>query len=150
VQLKLKEVNSNEPLQKIQNTINNLAEILKQDTAIDEQLYCETVGTFSKELKGLLQVYFESAEKTQDKLRPYLNYYRQLQHYLVFLIQNEKILQVPHHAEILQTLTFMENREQLIAEIYISLSDAQKKLFTSDYRQILDNLLELKLKKLKK
>lgn len=143
-------LSSNEPLQKIQAKINKLTEFLKQDTAIDEQLYCEAVGTFSKELKRLLQSYFESDEKTRDELRPYLNYYRQLQHYLVFLIQNEKILQVPHHAEILQTLSFMENREQLISEIYIALSDAQKKLFTSDYRQILDNLLELKLKKLKK
>ena len=135
---------------KIQGRIHRLTEILKQDTPIDEQLYCQTVGTFSKELNHLLQTYFESDEKTRDELRPYLNYYRQLQHYLVFLIQNEKILQVPHHAEILQTLSFMENREQLFAEIYISLSDAQKKLFTSDYRQILDNLLELKLKQLKK
>jgi len=109
-------------LEKIQGTLDQLTGILKLNTAIDEELYCEVVGSFSKELKLLLQRYVESDEKTRDHLRPYLNYYRQLQHYLVFLIQNDKILQVPHHAEILQTLSFMEKREQLIAEIYIGFS----------------------------
>jgi hypothetical protein len=137
-------------LENMQEIIHKLTEILKQNTPIDEQLYCEAVGTFSKKLKRLLQTYFESDEKTRDELRPYLNYYRQLQHYLVFLVQNEKILQVPHHAEILQTLSFIENRERLIAEIYIAFSDAQKKLFTGDFGRILDDLLELKLKISKK
>jgi hypothetical protein len=137
-------------LEKIQGTLDQLTGILKLNTAIDEELYCEVVGSFSKELKLLLQRYFESDEKTRDHLRPYLNYYRQLQHYLVFLIQNDKILQVPHHAEILQTLSFMEKREQLIAEIYIGFSEAQKELLAGDFRRILDDLLESKLRKMKK
>jgi hypothetical protein len=43
------------------------------------------VGQYSKELNQLLKNYFESDDKIKDKLRPFLNYYRQLQHYLVFL-----------------------------------------------------------------
>jgi len=134
----------------IQNIITLLAEILKQDILIDEQVYCEKVGAYSKELKILLQSYFESNIETQNLLRPYLNYYQQLQHYLVFLVRNSEILQVPHHSEILQTLTFIENQEELIRDLYIEFSEAQKRLFSGNFRNILDKLLEKKFKELKK
>lgn len=137
-------------LDNMQEIIHTLAEILKADTAIDEQIYCETVGAYSKELKMLLQKYYESDDEEQDGLRPYLNYYQQLQHYLVFLIMNSTILQVPHHSEILQTLTFIENQDKLIQELYLKFSEAQKQLLTGAFRSNLDKILEAKFKKLKK
>jgi hypothetical protein len=136
-------------LDTIQEIILKLTEILKQNAAINEQVFCETVGVFSKELKVLLQKYFESDEKMQDELRPYLNYYRQLQYYLVFLVMNSEILQVPNHSEILQTLSFIENQEKLIQELYIGFSEEQKRLLTGDFREILDKILEARFTKSK-
>ena len=133
----------------MQEIILKLEEILKHDNTINEQIYCETVGAFSKELKILLQKYFESDDTTQDELRPYLNYYRQLQHYLVFLVMNSEILQVPNHSEILQTLSFIENQEKLIQELYIGFSEEQKRLLTGDFREILDKILEARFTKSK-
>ena len=137
-------------LDNIQDKIHKLSEILRLDTAIDEIIYCETVGDYSKELKILLSNYHQCDDKVQDELRPYLNYYRQLQHYLVFLIMNAEILQVPHHSEILQCLTFIENQEKLIQELYTDFSEAQKELLKGGFRRILDNILESRFKKMKK
>ncbi len=52
------------------------------------------------------------------------------------------ILKVPSHAEILQTLSFIENQDSLIAEKYISLSEVQKQLLSGDFIRQLDELLE--------
>lgn len=134
----------------LQEIINDLKEILELNTEIDENLYFETVGKYSKELKLLLKTYFKSDKKTQTLIRPFINYYRQLQHYLVFIIRYPSILQVPHHSEILQTLTFIENQEKLIKELYIDFSEVQRKLLTGEFMSVLEQLFELKLRKVKK
>jgi hypothetical protein len=134
----------------LQRTINEITQILKNDTEIDDELYFKMVGEYSKELKGLLNTYFISPETIQTLMSPFLNYYRQLQHYFVFIIRYSLILKVPHHSEILQTLAFIENRDQLIKERYVEFSKTQKELLTGDFVKVLDQLLESKLKKMKK
>ncbi|MFX1293713.1 MAG: hypothetical protein ACFFD2_02465 [Promethearchaeota archaeon] len=134
----------------LQEIIKQLKSMLKSDTEIDEQIYCEEVGNYSKELKILLKKYFEVDEETRDKMRPFLNYYKHLQHYLVFLVMNSEILKVPHHEEILQILIFIENQERLIKETYVRISEAQKQLFSEKNLKKLDAALELRLKGLKK
>lgn len=129
----------------LQGTIQKIKELLELDTAIDEKIYFEIVGTFSKELKLLLTKYFESDEETQTKMRPFLNYYRQLQHYLVYIIRYPTILEVPHHSEILQTLSFIENQEKLIKEKYLAFSEAQKELLNGEFMKVLDDFYKLKL-----
>ena len=141
---------SADTFESLQAIINDLVELLTSDTEIDENVYCKKVGDYSKELKILLTKYFEVDEETQDKMRPYVNYYRQLQHYLVFLVMNSEILKVPHHSEIIQTIVFMEGRDRLIQNVYIDFSKAQKQLFSSEFREILDKILELKLLQRKK
>jgi len=108
------------------------------------------VGDYSKELKVVLNTYFASTDTIQTLMSPFLNYYRQLQHYFVFIIRYPLILKVPHHSEMLQTLTFIENRDQLIAERYAAFSRTQQELLTGDFIKVLDQLLELKLKKTEK
>jgi hypothetical protein len=134
----------------LQRIIDEIAKLLKSDTEIEEELYFKLVGDYSKELKGILNTYFASPDTLQTLMSPFLNYYRQLQHYFVFIIRYPLILKVPHHSEILQTLAFIENRDQLIKERYEEFSKTQKALLTGDFIKDLDQLLELKLKKIKK
>jgi len=134
----------------IQHTVQDLQEILKSDTSINEQTYFELVGRYSTELKKILAVYFDSADKIGTQMRPFLNYYRQLQHYLVFIIRYPAILQVPHHSEILQTLSIIENQEELIKGLYTDLSKKQRNLLNGDFRKDLEDYLKLKLDKSQK
>ncbi len=134
----------------LQEIIQHLLDLLKTETEIDEIQYCKAVGDFSKELKILLNRYFESDDEGRDNLRPFINYYRQLQHYLVFLVMNSEILKVPSHSEIIQTIVFMEGQERLIRNVYVDFSKAQKQLFSSQFKEILDKLLELRLLQMKK
>ncbi len=131
----------------LQKIIRNLKETLNFDTPIEENLYFKLVGDYSKELNLILGTYFESDEKTQTLMRPFLNYFRQLQHYLVFIIRYPTILQVPHHSEILQALNFIEQQESLIKEQYNDFSKHQKEFLTGEFRRILENFLQLKYKK---
>jgi len=130
--------------------LQDLKEILKADNPINENLYFELVGKYSKQLKKFLTTYFDSDKKTQALMRPSLNYYRQLQHYLVFIIRYPTILQVPHHSEILQTLSIIENQEELIKGLYTDLSKKQTNLLNGDFRKVLEDYLKLKLDKCQK
>ncbi len=137
-----------EAVENLQASLNRLQTMLKSDTAIDEQRYCEEVGLYSKELNLLLRKYFEVNEEDRDVLRPWVNYFRQLQHYLVFLVMNAKILEVPQHGEIIQTLNFMKNQKVLIQNVYVGFSEAQKQLFSKENLKKLDEFLEEKLKRM--
>jgi len=139
---------STEICAKLQKSLHLLAQILRGDIEIDNQSYCEEVGHFSKELNLLLHKYFKVNEEARDKLRPWINYYRQLQHYLIFLVRNEDILKIPHHSEILQTVNFIENQEKLIEDIYFGISKVQKGLFSNEFLQKLDKLLEEKIRRM--
>ena len=132
----------------MQEILTQLRGMLEGETAIDEEEYCKVVAAYSRELKALLKKYFEVNEEGKDELRPWVNYYKQLQHYLVYLVRFSEILQVPHHSEILQTLLFIKKQDELIEKIYIALSQAQKELFSEANLKALDRALELKLKKL--
>lgn len=132
----------------LQELLSQLEQMLQSDAAIEEEAFCKVVGLYSKELKVLLRTYFEVDAAKKDELRPWINYYRQLQHYLVYLIRYSEILQVPHHSEILQTLAFIENQDRLIQNVYVAVSEAQKQLFSKEFLNKLDELLEEKLRKL--
>ena len=129
-------------IENLQGILQKLKELLESNTEIDEVCFCKVVGDYSKELKLLLNNYFKADDALKNEIRPFLNYYRQLQHYLIYLIRYPTILKVPSHAEILQTLSFIENQDFLIAEKYISLSEAQKQLLSGDFIRQLDELLE--------
>ncbi|MHA1267251.1 MAG: hypothetical protein ACTSRS_18585 [Candidatus Helarchaeota archaeon] len=133
-------------LENLQEILSELEKILSAGTPIDEIQYCVIVGNYSKELNLLLQRYFQSNDEIQDKMRPYLNYFRQLQHYLVYLTRYSTILQIPHHSEIQQTISFIQNQEELITKLYTKISDAQKALMTNNqFKEILEKALEEKL-----
>ena len=125
-------------LHELESVSENLIHILDSNSAIPEQEFRSATGRFSSELNRLLRNYAECPNETKDRLRPYINYYRQVQNYLVFLLRFETILQVPHHSEIQQTLYYLAHREELIEKIYRSLSEKEKELMTGRLKQDLE------------
>lgn len=125
----------------LENFMHPLLQMLKSDTVIPEDPFFEAVGRFSKQLKVVLREYFTANSLLQAKMRPYVNYYRQLQNYLVFILRFPTILVVPHHSEIEQTVRFMEQKNLLIQTVYIELSQHEYELLKGDFHENLDRLL---------
>jgi hypothetical protein len=108
-----------------------------------EEKYFKEVGNFSKHLKQLLNIYFDDNTKrdTQLQYKPQILYFRQVQHYLVFILRYPDILTVYEHDEIKQTKNFLENKDYLIDLQYKKISEHQTELFDGDFRKILDEKL---------
>jgi hypothetical protein len=124
--------------------LNDLANLLQQDSFIDEGEFNGLVGDFTKSLNCILGKYPDLDEDMKDEVRSHLLYLRQVQNYLVFLLRFPDILNVPHHCEIEQTLDFILNREDLLENKYKSLALHEKKLFQGDFREKLEACLEHK------
>jgi hypothetical protein len=120
--------------------------MLSSNKLIPEDPFFEEVGHFSKELKLILSTYFESPPKKQDELRPFINYYRQLQNYLVFILRFPTILLVPHHSEIQQTLEFIHSKKKLIETLYHQISEEEKKLLCGEFKENLEKFFNQKMK----
>jgi hypothetical protein len=122
----------------IDSIILQLKELLKSQTAIDEELFSKLVGKYSKALKHLLNQYFSVSLTEQKDLSPYINYYRQVQHYLVFILRYPTILLVPNHSEILQTLKYIDNKTELINSLYIPMSKRNRTLLEGEFKKKLE------------
>lgn len=116
----------------------DLIQILAVSDPIDEETYGRAVGVFSKYLKALLRSFHTLSPPAQDKLRPFLLYARQVQHYLVFLLRFPGILGVPHHSEIEQTLKYLQQQESLVSGLYADLAAQQKALVHGQFSRALD------------
>ena len=116
--------------------------MLLSSTPIPEDPFFQAVGEFSKQLKVVLAEYFILQEAEQDDLRPYINYYRQLQNYFVFILRYPTILLVPNHSEIEQTRRFIEQKDFLIKTVYIDLSKREHALLTGKFRENLEQLFD--------
>ena len=134
----------NKFLEVLDSDSSNLIDLLHTDNPILEEHFNLLTGQFTHHLNDLLRYYATQNEDTKDMLRPYVNYYRQIQNYLVFLLRFPEILMVPHHSEIQQTLNILENREQLLKTTYEDISKAEKALFSGDFVNKLNNLYEKK------
>ncbi len=124
--------------------LGELSVLLGGDEIISYEEFVELTGCFTKCLNMLLRAYPTSEESIQDDLRPYLLYFRQIQHYLTFLLRFPEILAVPHHSEIQQTLDIITRRETLMRELYNPLAASQKALFTGPFRTDLERCLTKK------
>lgn len=132
------------PMKDLDNSVKALVHLLDHSEPILEDPFFVEVGIFSSLLNKLLKYYAIAQAKEKDNLRPQINYYRQIQNYLVFLVRFPDILKVPHHAEIEQTLSIMKNREKWINEIYRDLSQREKNNLEGPFKQKLEQLLEKK------
>ena len=127
----------------IDKIIEKLRAILVSDKPILDDVFFPLVGDYSKGLKQILEAYHEPSRTKGDKnfMAPYINYYRQLQNYLIFICRFPTILLVPKHSEILQTLNFIDQKEKLLKELYESLSKQEKALFNSPFKDELEYLI---------
>jgi hypothetical protein len=121
-------------------TIESLFSLLSIDSIIAEDSFFESVGIYSKQLKEILSYYFTLEETERYPLQPYLNYYRQLQGYLVFILRFPDILQVPHHSEIEQTLEFISKKDELIENFYTKYSNKERTLLHGSFKEQLEKL----------
>jgi hypothetical protein len=128
----------------INRIIKKLREIMVSNKPISEDLFFPLVGDYSKCLNALLALYHESSRPQEEKecMSPYLNYYRQLQNYLIFICRFPTILLVPNHSEILQTLNFIDQKEKLLKDLYEHFSQDEKKLLTGRFKKDLETLLK--------
>ena len=127
----------------INSIIKKLREQLSSDTPISEDLFFPLVGDYSKSLKDLLNLYHEPWRTEVEKafLSPHINYYRQLQNYLIFICRFPTILLVPHHSEILQTLKYIDQKQNLIKDVYEKLSQQEKNLLNGQFKEELERLI---------
>lgn len=123
--------------------IKKLREQLSSVKPISEDLFFPLVGDYSKSLKDLLNLYHEPWRTEPEKafLSPYLNYYRQLQNYLIFICRFPTILLVPKHAEILQTIEFIDRKQILLKDVYEKLSHQEKELFKEPFKDKMERLI---------
>jgi ferric iron reductase protein FhuF len=121
-----------------------LIEMLQSQQSIPEDPFFMLVGAFSAALKRLLSKYFEKDASGKDLLRPIVNYYRQVQNYLVFLLRYPDILQIPQHSEIEQTLRYLHDPEKWINEVYMQLAEKEKNLMSGDFRESMERLFSKK------
>jgi hypothetical protein len=131
-------------LQNLDLDSNILITLLRSNSIISEDQFNPITGQFTHHLNELLRYYADQDSVVKDSLRPYINYYRQVQNYLVFLLRFPDILKVPHHSEIQQTLNILENREILLKTTYAEISDAEKRLFEGEFRDRLNDLFKHK------
>lgn len=126
----------------IDHIIEQLQHMLESDKPIPEDPFFVVTGNFSKEVKTLLATYFEADQSQKIVLQPYINYYRQLQNYLVFILRFPTILLVPHHSEIEQTLRFIRNKNTLITEMYVPYSQRESDLLHGDFHDRMEKLYD--------
>jgi len=124
----------------INQLIEQLENMLESDHPIPEDPFFVLTGNFSKELKEILNAYFDADLARKTFLQPYINYYRQLQNYLVFILRFPTILLVPHHSEIEQTLRIIRNKETLIHEMYIPYSKRESELLHGEFHDQMEKL----------
>ena len=134
-----------EPLEEfasqIAGSIDSLQKLLAVETPIPVESFNQLVGNFTRFLNLILKKYPDLPETEKDGARPHILYWRQLQAYLVFLLRFPEILQVPHHAESVQALNFIKQREKLLRELYVPLAQQEKNLFSGSFRQQLEECL---------
>lgn len=126
----------------IDHLVDQLERMLESDQPIPEDPFFVLTGNFSKELKTILNAYFDADSTRKPVLQPYINYYRQLQNYLVFILRFPTILLVPHHSEIEQTLRIIRNKETLIHEMYIPYSKRESELLHGEFHDQMEKLFE--------
>lgn len=129
----------------IGETLKLLSQDFQKDTILDLEEFTDLVGDFTRDLNRILHQYPDLSEGEKDQTRPHALYLRQLQGYLVFLLRFPRILQVPHHAEIQQTLDFILQREDLLDKVYDPLATHEKQLLSSGFRDKLEACLEHRL-----
>lgn len=132
----------NKFLEVLNSDSNQLIELLHMDSPIPEIKFNPLIGQFTHHLNELLRYYAEQDSNQKDILRPYVNYYRQVQNYLAFLLRFSSILCIPHHSEIQQTLNLLENRDLLLKTTYYEISNAEKELFQGNFYKHLNDLYE--------
>ncbi|MHA1338379.1 MAG: hypothetical protein ACTSRZ_00575 [Promethearchaeota archaeon] len=126
-------------LQKLIECFDNIGII---DDEENENTFFKLVGKYSKMIKIMLNIYFNSSRKIQLEYKPEILYYRQVQGYLVFLLRFPDILKVKDHDEIQQTKRFMQEKQRLVKNLYKNLADEQTFLFESDFREKLDEKIQ--------
>jgi hypothetical protein len=132
------------PMKDLEFSAKKIVNLLDRSEPIPEDPFFIEVGFFSSSLNKLLKYYTIVPASEKDNLRPIVNYFRQIQNYLVFLVRFPDILRVPHHAEIEQTLSIMKNREKWINEVYRDISQSEKEILNGSFKVKLEKLFEKK------
>ncbi len=132
----------------IQKITMQLEKTLSDSGKINQDAFYRQSSNYSKELKKILRNYHEISDKEEKhSYTSHINYYRQLQHYLIFMVRYPTILTVPNHSEIQQTLQFIQKKDELIQNIYIRMSKKQQDLFHGNFKHKLEDFFDRKNQK---
>ncbi|MBN2155991.1 MAG: hypothetical protein JW776_08110 [Candidatus Lokiarchaeota archaeon] len=106
-----------------------------------EESYCYLVGSFSKQLRKLLDVYHEQSRDEQMKLKPSVLYYRELQQYLVYFVRFPSALYQKNHPFLKELQDLIEYKGYMIKTKFKKKAMQESQLFESDFREKLEKTL---------